>query len=331
MKWLVALLAVALIAGYAGSALASMHDIPPISIGTDRESYSDGDRITVSGSIKEVDPAFMGAVTIQVRDPDNNLVIIQQVVPDSDGDYTSSLTAGGPLWRNSGDYTIRIVYLSNDIDTTISYTATPQEPEVPEVPEPPPAPTPVCGEGTELVDGVCQIIQQPPAVVEQPPTPPPTPEPDPMMCGEGTELVDGQCVPVQEEPEARGGGCLIATAAFASEMAPQVQFLREVRDNKVMSTASGASFMSGFNQAYYAISPQIADMERESPVFREVVRVAITPMIASLGIMDLAEEGSEISVLATGILVIVINAMMYVAAPAMIGIKAYGKIRAARK
>ena len=44
-----------------------------------------------------------------------------------------------------------------------------------------------------------------------------------------------------------GGGCLIATAAFDSEMAPQVQFLREIRDNTVMNTQSGTAFMTGFN------------------------------------------------------------------------------------
>ena len=44
------------------------------------------------------------------------------------------------------------------------------------------------------------------------------------------------------------GGCLIATAAFGSEMAPQVQFLREIRDNTVLQTESGSAFMTGFSQ-----------------------------------------------------------------------------------
>ena len=79
-----------------------------------------------------------------------------------------------------------------------------------------------------------------------------------------------------------GGGCLIATAAFGSEMAPQVQFLREIRDgNTVMSTQSGTAFMTGFNQFYYSFSPAVADYERENPVFKEAVKVTLTPILTS--------------------------------------------------
>ena len=66
-----------------------------------------------------------------------------------------------------------------------------------------------------------------------------------------------------------GGGCLIATAAFGNEMAPQVQFLRELRDNTVLQTQSGTSFMTGFNQFYYSFSPTVADYERENPMFKD--------------------------------------------------------------
>ena len=116
--------------------------------------------------------------------------------------------------------------------------------------------------------------------------------------------------------EGGGGGCLIATAAYGSEMAPQVQFLREIRDGKVMSTEHGASFMAGFNEFYYSFSPYIADYERENPVFREMVRVGITPMLYTLSVMSMAD--SEQEVLAYGIGVILMNVGMYVAAPATI-------------
>jgi hypothetical protein len=112
------------------------------------------------------------------------------------------------------------------------------------------------------------------------------------------------------------GGCLIATATFGSELAPQVQFLREIRDNKVMSTAMGASFMTGFNQLYYSFSPTIADMERNNPVFKEIVKIGITPMISSLSIMSSAESEQEI--LRYGIGVILLNLGMYFVAPVML-------------
>jgi len=122
-----------------------------------------------------------------------------------------------------------------------------------------------------------------------------------------------------EEIKEKGGGCLIATAAYGTELAPQVQFLREVRDNTVMSTSAGAAFMTGFNQMYYSFSPSVADWERESPFFQEAVRVFITPMISSLSIMTLAEDGNEAQVLVLGSSVIILNLGMYVVAPALIG------------
>ena len=114
-----------------------------------------------------------------------------------------------------------------------------------------------------------------------------------------------------------GGGCLIATAVYGSELTSQVQFLREIRDNTVLSTESGAAFMTGFNQLYYSFSPTIADMERENPMFQETIRTFITPMISTLSIMTLAEEGNDAQVLGLGISVIALNLGMYIATPAV--------------
>ena len=112
-----------------------------------------------------------------------------------------------------------------------------------------------------------------------------------------------------------GGGCLIATATYGSELAPQVQMLREIRDNQLMNTESGTTFMSGFNELYYTFSPTIADMERESPMFKEIVKAGLTPMISTLSLMENAESESE--VLGLGLSVIALNLGMYIAAPAM--------------
>jgi len=146
------------------------------------------------------------------------------------------------------------------------------------------------------------------------------------MLGEPVKEVMAQTIEEEESMETaapteseEGGGCLIATAAYGSELAPQVQYLREIRDNTLMSTTSGASFMTGFNQLYYSFSPTIADLERENPIFQEAVRVFITPMISTLSIMTLADNGSEIEVLGLGISVIALNLGMYIAAPAALG------------
>ena len=113
-----------------------------------------------------------------------------------------------------------------------------------------------------------------------------------------------------------GGGCLIATAAFGSEMAPQVQFLREIRDNTVMSTQSGTAFMTGFNQFYYSFSPYVADYERENPVFKEAVKVTLTPLLSSLTLLNYVDVNSEEEMLGYGISIILLNIGMYFVAPA---------------
>ena len=140
-----------------------------------------------------------------------------------------------------------------------------QAPPAPAGGQAPPAPAggpvqPRCGEGTVRdKDGVCQIYEQ------------------------GRRADDGS---------GPGGGCLVATASYGSEMAPQVQMLRELRHAFVQETKSGAELVRWLNGAYYAVSPPIADMERQSPLFREAVRVTIAPMIASLGLLQHADAGS---------------------------------------
>ena len=124
-----------------------------------------------------------------------------------------------------------------------------------------------------------------------------------------------------QESEEKGGGCLIATAAYGSEMAPQVQLLREIRDNQLMNTESGSAFMGTFNDIYYTFSPTIADMERENPVFKEIVKAGLTPMLSSLAIMENANSESE--VLGLGLSVIALNLGMYIGLPAFGILKLY--------
>jgi len=122
----------------------------------------------------------------------------------------------------------------------------------------------------------------------------------------------------QTQQQSKGGGCLIATAAFGSEMAPQVQFLRELRDNTILQTQSGTSFMTAFNQFYYSFSPAIADYERENMVFKETVKLTLTPLLASLTLLQYADIDSEYDMLGYGIGIILLNIGMYFIAPAVL-------------
>ncbi len=72
-----------------------------------------------------------------------------------------------------------------------------------------------------------------------------------------------------------GGGCFIATAAFGSPLAPQVQRLRDVRDRYLLPYRLGRVAI----QAYYAVSPPIADVISRSETLRAAVRFSLIPVL----------------------------------------------------
>ena len=172
----------------------------------------------------------------------------------------------------------------------------------------------------------------------QPPAPmPPPSDGDAPAAGESADAQpaaeEGTDAPAAAAVEGgeEGGGCLVATAAYGTELAPQVQALREVRDGTVLSTGAGAAFMSAFNTAYYAVSPTVADLEREHPAVREAVRVAVAPALYAVQAASLAEPGSDASVVAYGIASISLLAAAYVAAPAAAAAAACSACRRARR
>ncbi len=143
-----------------------------------------------------------------------------------------------------------------------------------------------------------------------------------------------QVTPIQEEldeqvieekqdttQEQNGGGCLIATATYGSELAPQIQLLRELRDNVIFGTNSGTVFMASFNQFYYSFSPTVADWERQNPTFKELVKITITPMLSTMSILNYVDIDSEQELLGYGVGVILLNMGMYFVVPAIIIIK----------
>ncbi len=134
---------------------------------------------------------------------------------------------------------------------------------------------------------------------------------------------EAQIQPITTPDNGENGGCLIATATFGSELAPQVQQLRELRDNTILSTESGTAFMTTFNQFYYSFSPTIADLEREQPIFKEVMKLTLTPMLSSLSLLNYADIDSEQEMLGYGISLIILNIGMYAGIPAFGILKLY--------
>ena len=114
------------------------------------------------------------------------------------------------------------------------------------------------------------------------------------------------------------GQCAIATASYGTEIAPQVQLLREIRDNSLYQTNSGTAFMVGFNEFYYSFSPTIADWERQNPLFKEFVKITITPMLSTLSILNYVDIQSEQQILGYGIGIILLNAGIYFGIPVIV-------------
>ena len=293
-KFFLAVLAFSLLSyGISGAAYAA---VEPLSVTTNKEFYVEGATITISGFVKDFDtsdPMRSIDVTIMILAPNGNLVSVAQVTPSSDGNYSTTVIAAGMI-STEGDYTVKAKWGAQSNQTVFKYGGSSGAPVVEEeTPEP---------TQTEVVDEEPEVDEEPVMESSQP------------VCGPGTVLKNNVCVAEQQS----GGGCLIATAAFGSEMAPQVQFLREIRDNTVLQTQSGSTFMTGFNQFYYSFSPAIADYERENPAFKETVKIAITPMLTSLAILNYVDIDSEEEMLGYGIGIILLNIGMYFIAPAVV-------------
>ena len=76
--------------------------------------------------------------------------------------------------------------------------------------------------------------------------------------------------------------------------------------------------MTGFNQFYDSCSPVVADYERENPVFKEAVKLTLTPLLTSLAILNYVDIDTEQEMLGYGIGMILLNIGMYFVAPAVL-------------
>ena len=290
-KFLLAFLCISIASyGLSGSVSASSHNLLPLTVQTNTDSYAAGDTILIFGSIKDYDGKYPD-VTIQIFGPLGGLKMIKQLAVDSDGTFSFTAIAAGTI-NLTGEYIVKAMWNKQPAEATFEFVGGA-------------APEPSDNAAAEAEAAAEAAAAKAAAVVVEAE---PEIEPEPVMVSQPAE-------------EKKGGGCLIATAAFGSEMAPQVQFLREIRDNKVLQTESGSAFMTGFNQFYYSFSPAVADYERENPAFKETVKLALTPMLTSLAILNYVDIDSEAEMLGYGIGIILLNIGMYFVAPAIIIIK----------
>lgn len=107
------------------------------------------------------------------------------------------------------------------------------------------------------------------------------------LAGNGTLTMIQNILGVAPPPGVWGGPetqfqCIIATAAYGGTMAPEVVYMRNVRDNMIGSTHVGNILVSGFNTFYYSWSPPVAQWIAGSEGLRTTFRVLLLPISASV-------------------------------------------------
>ncbi len=124
--------------------------------------------------------------------------------------------------------------------------------------------------------------------------------------------------------------CVIATAAYGSELAGPVQFLREFRDNDVKSTNIGRAFMEAFDKWYYSWAPSIAQTIQRDIELRSLTRIILLPLIGSLYLSHAAFNiltplNQEVAVLSAGILASSLIGIVYLTPLACILARSSGR------
>ena len=92
---------------------------PLMTTSTDKSVYENGDMIVISGSVKAVVEGT--PLTIQIFDPDRDIVQIAQIDVAQDGKYTTHIKATGDLWKKSGTYTLKVQYGSQNVEVETNF------------------------------------------------------------------------------------------------------------------------------------------------------------------------------------------------------------------
>jgi hypothetical protein len=116
-----------------------------------------------------------------------------------------------------------------------------------------------------------------------------------------------------------GPKCLIATATYGSELSPEVQFLRNFRDNSIMKSQAGSNFMIAFNAWYYPWSPAVADYLTTHWIERTMIKGAFYPLVGILKLSSLtysaAGNNPEFAVVLSGLVASSLIGAFYLGLP----------------
>jgi len=103
-----------------GMAPAFGQIVEPIVVTTDKTSYMEGETIMVTGEVSEL--LFGYAISLLVIAPNGNVVVIDQLMVGSDKKYSTELTAGGSLMKASGEYTVQVLYATENRTAETTFT-----------------------------------------------------------------------------------------------------------------------------------------------------------------------------------------------------------------
>jgi hypothetical protein len=95
------------------------------------------------------------------------------------------------------------------------------------------------------------------------------------------------------------GGCFIATAAYGTPMAEEIQILREFRDEYLVPNPVGKALVD----FYYQVSPPVAEFISEHPTLKPVVRAGLLPAVAMSTIAVNTTQTEKIAMI--GLLVVI--------------------------
>jgi hypothetical protein len=158
-----------------------------------------------------------------------------------------------------------------------------------------------------------------------------------LIAGEVWATISGASVMV-EQTEIRATNllsavgqshCLIATATYGSELAPQVEFLRQFRDQQIDNTFAGSNFMLAFNLWYYSFSPSAASAIHASSELQGAMQILLFPMIlilqGSAALFGTLSFQPEFAALLAGLAASAMIGVLYLWSPSILICRRYGK------